>query len=72
VIEEIMKMILRSTQEEVNKDKPSRGYPSIIAGKKKKNMQQQQRHRWRGARGKLHKIFWDLGGFQHWRRGAHE
>jgi hypothetical protein len=57
-----------SQQREMNRGEPA------IAGKKKKKMQkqQQQQHSWRGARGQLQGKVWDPGGFQHWRRGAHE
>jgi hypothetical protein len=67
VIEEIKKLMLRSA-EVVNKEELNRGETAIAAGKKKKKKQ----HSWRGARGQLHKRIWDPGGFQHWRRGAHE
>jgi hypothetical protein len=52
----------------------NRREPAIAAGKKrkKKKKKQQQQHSWRGARGQLQKRIWDPGGFQHWRRGAHE
>jgi hypothetical protein len=71
VIEEIMKLMLRST-EAVNKGKMSRGGPTIAAKKKKKKMQQQQQQQGRGARRQLQGRVRDPGGFQHWRRGTHE
>jgi hypothetical protein len=67
VIEEIRKLMLRST-EAVSKEEMNRGELAIAAGKKKKK----QQHSWRGARGQLQKRIWDPGGFQHWRRGAHD
>jgi hypothetical protein len=72
VIEEIRKLMLRSAQEAVNKegDEQKRACHSSREEKKKKTEQQQ--HSWRGARGQLQKRVWDPGGFQHWRRGAHE
>jgi hypothetical protein len=72
VIEEIRKLMLRSA-EAVNKEELNRREPAIAAGKKqKRKKKQQQQHSWRGARGQLQKRIWDPGGFQHWRRGAHE
>jgi hypothetical protein len=64
-IEEIRRMMLRSVQEAINKEKLNRGNPSIAAG----NMQQQQQSN--GADGQLQKRVWDPGGFQQ-SRGAHE
>jgi hypothetical protein len=67
-----MKLMLRLV-EAVNKRELNRTEFSIAAGKKKKRKRkQQQQHRWRGEKGQLQKRIWDLGGFQHWRRGAHE
>jgi hypothetical protein len=65
VIEEIRKLMLRSAKV-VNKEKLRRGELVVASG----NMKQQ--HSWIGARGQLQGKVWDLGGFQHWRRGSHE
>jgi hypothetical protein len=69
VIEEIRKLMLRSA-EAVNKGEMNRREPAIAAGKKRRRTTTTQ-HR-RGARGQLQGRVWDPGGFQHWRRGAHE
>jgi hypothetical protein len=70
VIEKIRRLMLRSAQEAVSRRKLNNKEPARAAGKKKQ--QQQQQHSWRGARGQLQGKVWDPGGFQHWRRGAHE
>jgi hypothetical protein len=51
--------------EAVSNEKLSRREPTRAAGKKKQ-------HSWRRADGQLQGKGWDLGGFQHWRRGAHD
>jgi hypothetical protein len=68
VIEEIRRLMLRSTKE-ISKGKLTRGDPSTIGGKKK---QKQQQHSWRGARGQPQRTVWDPGGFQCSERGAHD
>jgi hypothetical protein len=68
IIEEIRRLMIRSA-EAVSKEKLSRREPARAAGKKQ---QQQQQHSWRGADGQLQGKVWDPGGFQHWRRGAHD
>jgi hypothetical protein len=66
VIEEIRKMMLRSVEETINKEKLSRRDPAIAAGK-----QQQQQQQSRGVGKQLQEKVWDPGGFQRsWR--AHE
>jgi hypothetical protein len=66
VIEEIRKLMLRSAEETVSKEKLSRRDPAIAAGK-----QQQQQQQSRGAGRQLQVRVWDPGGFQQsWR--AHE
>jgi hypothetical protein len=66
VIEEIRKLMLRSTHETVSKEKLSRRDPTIAARKKQ---QQQQNNKGEGRQ--LQVRVWDPGGFQQsWR--AHE
>jgi hypothetical protein len=66
VIEEIRKLMLRSEEETVSKEKLSRRGPSIAVGK-----QQQQQKQRRGAGRQIQEKVLDLGGFQpNWR--AHE
>jgi hypothetical protein len=50
----------------VNEEKLNRGEPAREAG------QQQQQQQSRGADEQLQRTVWDLGGFQHWRRGTHD
>jgi hypothetical protein len=66
VIEEIKKLMLRSAEETVSKEKLNRRDPAIAAGK-----QQQQQQQSIGASRQFQRKIWDPGGFQHsW--SAHE
>jgi hypothetical protein len=70
VIEEIRRLMLSSATETASNEKLRRREIARAAGKKKQ--QKQQQHSWRGADGQLQGKVWDPGGYQHWRRGAHE
>jgi hypothetical protein len=72
VIEQISRLMLRSAQEAVSKEKLNKGEPAIILGKKKKKeKEKQQQQQNRGAGRHLQEKIWDPGGFQYnWR--AHE
>jgi hypothetical protein len=59
VIEEIRKLMLRSVEETVSKEKLSRRDPAIAVGK-----QQQQQQQSRGVGKQLQEKVWDPGGFQ--------
>jgi hypothetical protein len=72
VIEEIRKLMLKSTQEVVNKGNLNRIKPATTTGNKERKKKKQQQQQSRGARGQLQGIFWDPRGFQHWKRGTHE
>jgi hypothetical protein len=70
VIEEIRRLMLSSAAETASNERLSRRKPTRAAGKKKQ--QQQQQHSWKGADGQLQGKVWDPGGFQSWRKGAHD
>jgi hypothetical protein len=59
VIEEIMRVMLRSTEEIDSKEKLNIRDPTIATGKK-----QQQQQKSSGAYGQLQRTIWDPGGFQ--------
>jgi hypothetical protein len=65
VIEEIRRLMIRST-EAVNNEKLSRRGPTRAVG------QQQQQQQGKGADRQLQRIVWDPGGFQKRCRGAHD
>jgi hypothetical protein len=69
IIEEIRRLMIKLV-EAVSNENLSRREPTRAA--RKKQQQQQQQHSWRGVDGHLQGKVWDPGGFQHWRRGAHE
>jgi hypothetical protein len=56
-----------STRTAVSNEKLNRREPARAAGKKREAATTKQ-----GADGQLQGKVWDPGGFQHWRRGAHE
>jgi hypothetical protein len=66
VIEEIISLMSSSVADTTNNEKLRRREPARATKK------QQQQQRRKGADGQLHGKVWDPGGFQHWRRGAHE
>jgi hypothetical protein len=70
VIEEIRKLMLRSARS--SQQKGAEQKRACHSSREEEKKKQQQQHSWRGARGQLQKRIWDPGGFQHWRRGAHE
>jgi hypothetical protein len=66
VIEEIRRLMLNLATETANNEKLNRREPARAA------KQQHQQQRSRGANGQLQRKVWDPGGFQHWRRRAHD